>query len=139
MSKITINWYSDYQDILVNRKSKVQKIIYRMPLIQPAVCFKRNRGGVPWWHNGLMTWCCHSYVSGYSCVVGSIPGPGTSTCRWCNKEKKKKRKKRKQKKDKTQTNMWLVTGQKGEKGVITCLSIPFIVLSVTTLIFHILK
>ena len=37
-------------------------------------------GGVPWCLSRLSIWRGHCYGSGYSCTVGSIPGPGTSAC-----------------------------------------------------------
>ena len=43
---------------------------------------------------GSRTWHCHcSGCSGTS----SIPGPSTSTCRWCSQRKKKKKKRRRRK------------------------------------------
>ena len=39
--------------------------------------------------SGLRIWHCHCCGSGYNCGTGSIPGPGTSTCYGCAKEKKK--------------------------------------------------
>ena len=41
----------------------------------------------------------HCYCSGSSCFygIGSVPGPGTSTCFRCGQKKKKKKKKKKEK------------------------------------------
>ena len=43
--------------------------------------------GVPLWHSKLSIWCCHCRGSGHCCDVGSIPGPGTSTCPRCGQKK----------------------------------------------------
>ena len=45
--------------------------------------------GVPLWLGGLKIWCCHSCGSGYSCGIGSIPGPGTSACSRQGQKKQK--------------------------------------------------
>ena len=45
--------------------------------------------GVSLWLNGLRIQHCHCCGSGYSCGMGSIPGPGTSK-RKVNKRKEKK-------------------------------------------------
>ena len=42
------------------------------------------------WHSGLRIWHCHCNGSGGCCGVGSIPGPGTSTCLKHSQKKKKR-------------------------------------------------
>ena len=51
------------------------------------VNFKNARIGVPLWLSGLRIPHCHCCCSGYSCVTGSVPGLGTSTC-WRHSQKK---------------------------------------------------
>ena len=45
------------------------------------------------WHSGIWIQHCHCYGSSYSCGVGSIPGPGTSTCHECSQKKKERKEK----------------------------------------------
>lgn len=40
----------------------------------------KNNSVVPLWHRGLRIWHCHCSTKGHCCDVGSIRGPGTSTC-----------------------------------------------------------
>ena len=49
--------------------------------------------GVPWWLNVLRIQHCHFCGSAYCCSMGSIPGPGISTCLECGQKKNKKKKK----------------------------------------------
>ena len=50
--------------------------------------------GVPLWHSGLRTQCCHCSSLGHCSGVDSIPGLGTSIClphaSWVAKNKNKK-------------------------------------------------
>ena len=48
--------------------------------------YKNKVQGVPWWHSGLRTCCCHCCGSGYCCCTGSIPAPGTSACCGCGQK-----------------------------------------------------
>ena len=52
---------------------------------------KNPEGGVPLWCIRLSIQHCHYSSSGCCCGMGSIPGPGISTC--CRQKKKKKKKK----------------------------------------------
>ena len=42
-------------------------------------CTRVGIPGAPLWHGGLKIWC-HCSGSGRCCSLGSIPGPGISTC-----------------------------------------------------------
>ena len=43
--------------------------------------------GIPLSCGGLRIWHCHCSSLGHCCGVGSIPGPGTSTCHGCSPQK----------------------------------------------------
>lgn len=49
--------------------------------------------GVPLWLSGLRICFCHCSGLGHRYSVGSIPGPGTSTCRGYSQKKKKEKEK----------------------------------------------
>ena len=50
---------------------------------------KKVKFGVPVWCSRLRIWHCHCSGSGRWCGMGSIPGPGTSSCRRRGLKKKK--------------------------------------------------
>ena len=52
---------------------------------------------IPLWLSKLRIQCYHCCGSDYSCGVGSIPGPGTSTCCGYSQKKKKKGRKKERK------------------------------------------
>ena len=43
---------------------------------------------VPVWRRGLRIWCCRSCGTEHNCRMGSILGPGTSTCHGCSQKQK---------------------------------------------------
>ena len=51
---------------------------------------QRKVSGVPLGHSRLRIWCCHCRGSGCCCGMGSIPGPGTSTCHGQGQKKNRK-------------------------------------------------
>ena len=48
----------------------------------------RSKCGIPLWHSGLRSQCCHCSGSGRCCGMGSTPGPGNSKCQGCSTPQK---------------------------------------------------
>ena len=91
---------------LVNFASLHPKSQETTPELLPVLCWQPqasldlgNRGAcskmakirVPWWFSRLRIQQCHCCGSGHCCGVGLIPGPETSTCQGCGKERKEKK------------------------------------------------
>ena len=60
-----------------------------MSISSAFLSFKFQMIGVPWWYSRLRIWHYHCCGLGSSCILGSVPGTGNSSCcRHGHKEKK---------------------------------------------------